>query len=110
MALDKMSDDMVRETMGTLEQFPELGLIDKPVKISPRRMRTLILFSQQRMNVNINGHIITLIEDSDAPDDFAQAVRDAVPQPEPAAAPVDELTEFRRWKAAQAAQAKGQQP
>ena len=112
MALDKMVDDMVKETFATLEAFPELGLIDKPIKISPRRMRCLLLFSQQTMRVMVNGHQLVLSEDSDAPESLEQAARDAVPPPAPelptpVAGEVDDLTEFRKWKEAKA---KGQQP
>lgn len=108
MALDPMVQEMVTETMQGLEQHLRAGnVIDKPVRISPRRMRCLLLFSQQTMRVQVDGVVVVLAEDAEAPADFVQAMTEAAPEPEPAlpeplAGSVDELTEFRKWKAAQA--------
>lgn len=109
MALDALVTEMVKETMQGLEQHLRAGnVIEKPVRISPRRMRSLILYSQQSMNVQIDGVVVRLVEDSDAPQDFVQAMTEAAPDPEPelpapvagVVADVDEMTEFRRWKSA----------
>lgn len=110
MALDAMAQELVNETMQGLEQHLKAGnIIDKPVRITARRMRSLILFAQQRMNVQIDGVVITLVEDDKAPTDFVQAMTEAAPEPEPElpeplAGELDELTEFRKWKASQKAQ------
>lgn len=66
MALDPMAQELVNETMTAL-QAAKFGQ-SVQLSISPRRMRALILFSQQRMQLQINGKLITLVEDSDAPD------------------------------------------
>lgn len=106
MGLDRMAKDAAEETMQLLEQTVRAGrVIAKPVAVTPRRMRALILFSQQRMNVNINGQIIQLVEDDSAPQDLAEAIAEAchVPIPEGMEDVVDEptpeeLAEFRKWR------------
>lgn len=81
MALDQLTQQLVDETMQTLNA-PNTALhIEKDVRISPRRMRALILFSQQRMNVQVNGKLVTLIEDPDAPESFVDAVAEASGRP-----------------------------
>lgn len=89
MALDPMAQELVTETMTALQGAAFKRNAD--VLISPRRMRALILFSQQRMNVQLNGVNITLIEDADAPE-LASAIEAAtqVPDlPEPVLPPIE---------------------
>jgi len=81
MALDQLTQQLVDETMSTLNAANTALHIEKEVRISPRRMRALILFSQQRMNVQVNGKIVTLVEDADAPDSFVAAVAEASGRP-----------------------------
>jgi hypothetical protein len=109
MALDQLTQQLVDETMQTLNA-PNTALhIEKEVRISPRRMRALILFSQQRLNVQINGKLVTLIEDSNAPESFTDAVAEAsgrptIPDVQPDLEPSDSTAahlemreEFEAW-------------
>ncbi len=88
MALDPMAQELVNETMTALQTAPFKRNAD--VLISPRRMRALILYSQQRMVVQFNGINVTLIEDSDAPE-LASAIEAATAEhelPEPVLPPL----------------------
>lgn len=78
MALDPTTEATVKETFKTLEDSA-IEDVDKPIKISPRRMRCLLLFSQQRMNVQIRGKVVVLEEDSSAPD-LLEAIEAAMPE------------------------------
>ncbi len=90
MTLVPMAQELVNETMTAL-QSAKFGQ-NVQLNISPRRMRALILFSQQRMQLQINGKLITLVEDSDAPDlpaVIAEALAAQPPDlPEPVLPPV----------------------
>jgi hypothetical protein len=81
MALDDLTQKLVDETMEALNAANTALHIEKEVRISPRRMRALILFSQQRMNVQVNGKVVTLVEDKDAPENFVDAVAEASGRP-----------------------------
>jgi len=114
MALDAMTDALVKETFSMLEAAPVENL-DKPIRISPRRMRALILFSQQRINAQIRSTVVTMVEDSNAPETFAEALEEAQPTPEPAAkdnvstdeVTPEELVLLREMRAARARTAQG---
>lgn len=104
MPLDDMTQQLVDETMQTLNA-PNTALhIEKDVRISPRRMRALILFSQQRMNVQVNGKIVTLVEDASAPESFADAIAEASERPTVPEAPMTEeqRAKFQEWLRSQA--------
>jgi hypothetical protein len=66
MALDAMAQGLVDETMKLLNeaQFTH----EQRIPISPRRMRALILFSQQTIRYQFNGLIHELYEDANAPE------------------------------------------
>lgn len=111
MALSQDILEAFQETITGLQTHLRAGnVIAKPVLVTPRRMRQLILYTQAQMNVNIDGQIIMLKEDDNAPQDFVQAMTQAAPDPEPALSPdeqreLDELTEFRKFKAMKAREA-----
>lgn len=103
MALDDLTQQLVDETMQTLNAANTALHIEKEVRISPRRMRALILFGQQRMNVQVQGKIVTLVEDMDAPTELADAIAEASGRP--VAEPADSLqfesaeqkAKFQEW-------------
>jgi hypothetical protein len=100
MALDKMVQDLVNETTKALNDVE--GTFHNEVLISPRRMRALILFSQQTVRwQRPDGQVVILREDSDAPEELSTAILNATQEPAPEPE-LDELTEFRKWKAGQA--------
>lgn len=88
MALDSMAQEIVTETLEQLQAAPLTH--DTEILINPRRMRALILHSQQRMQLMFKGLRITLVEDSEAPD-LASAIEAAVAHtpelPEPVVPP-----------------------
>lgn len=89
MALDPMAQELANETMTALQSTAFAR--DTEVLISPRRMRALILYSQQRMTVQFNDRRITLVEDNNAPD-LTSAIEAAthVPElPEPVLPPLE---------------------
>jgi hypothetical protein len=89
MALDPMAQELVNETMTALQSAPFTK--DTEVLINPRRMRALILYSQQRMQVQFNNKRITLVEDNDAPE-LASAIEAATQVqelPEPVLPPLE---------------------
>jgi hypothetical protein len=108
MALDDMAAKLVKETQEQL--VAAKWTHDCEVRISPRRMRALILAQQQRMAVQLNGLSIVLVEDADAPE-FADAIAEALKPVElaPAEPTADELAELAEFRAFKAARAKGQQ-
>lgn len=79
MALDPMAQELVNETMTQLQAAPFKQ--DCEVLISPRRMRAIILYSQQRMLLQFGNRRITLVEDSEAPE-LASAIEAAAHVPE----------------------------
>lgn len=79
MALDPMAQELVNETMTALQAAPFKR--NTEVLISPRRMRALILFTQQRLVWQFNGLHITLVEDNGAPE-LASAIEAATQLPD----------------------------
>lgn len=107
MALDKMAQDTVNETMKALQEAPFTH--DAELRITPRRMRALILFSQQRMNVQMNGKLITLIEESDAPElaeEIARVLTPVEDVPDEDAPTPEELAAVRDLRALRKSQLK----
>jgi hypothetical protein len=92
MALDPMAQELVNETMTAL-QAAKFGQ-NVQLNISPRRMRALILWTQQRMLMSFHGKTITLVEDNDAPElsaVIAEALAAQPPElPEPVVPPEPE--------------------
>lgn len=91
MALDPMAQELVTETMTQLQAAA--FKTDCDILISPRRMRAIILFSQQRMQLQIGQRRVTLIEDNDAPElssaiEAALAVPELPELPEPVLPPI----------------------
>jgi hypothetical protein len=105
MALDDMATKLVKETQEQL--VAAQWTHDCEVRISPRRMRALILAQQQRMAVQVNGISVVLVEDADAPD-FADAIAQALAPVElaPPEPTTDELAELAEWRAFKAANEK----
>lgn len=84
MALDEMTAQLCKETVDTLT--PVAASVKRPIRISPRRMRALILASQQRMTLQFqtsSGVVnVQVVEDDNAPDLLA-ATLDACADDEP---------------------------
>ena len=97
MAIDSLVKELVDETMKALQSAKFTR--DSEVRINPRRMRALILFSQQRMQVQMNGLMLTLVEDANAPE-LATAINDVIeaPLPEPVGPTPEEIAEYKAWK------------
>ena len=103
MTLDKMMQDLVTETITTLRAAPFTH--DCVVRISPRRMRALHLQAQQTITAQFNGKVITLQEDSDAPE-LSQEIENVlapVRDVEEDIATPEDLAEFARWRASRKA-------
>ena len=97
--LDPMAQELVNETVSSLQKAPFTH--DCEIRISPRRMRAMQLFAQQRMQLNINGRLLVLVEDDNAPE-FAAEVAQLTAKPDdiaPEAPSEAELKAWREWKA-----------
>lgn len=94
MALDAMAQGLVDETMKLLNEAKFSH--EQRIPISPRRMRALILFSQQTVRYQVNGLIHELYEDALAPE-LPEAISAALaPTPtEPAAGANEQEHELR---------------
>lgn len=95
MALDSMVTELVNETMLGLQNTKFTH--DSQLRVSPRRMRAMHLFAQQRMQFNLGGKIITLIEDDNAPE-YAEELAAAVKPPEDIAPPAPTAEELQAWR------------
>ena len=109
MPLDPLTQETVEETIKLLKDAVAEGRKQvAPIQISARRMRSMILFMQQRMQIVIDNVQLHLYE-SDDPPQLQQAIDEAMPPPEPVLAGPDEqaatpedLAEYRAWKASKA--------
>ena len=105
MALDAMAKELVDETMKALNEAPFTH--DAVIRISPRRMRALQLFVQQKLQVQMNGKVLTLQVDDDAPELAAEISEilgfdDASKDAKADISNDEELAEFLAWKKAKA--------